>query len=108
MNMIERQLPQGDGAGRDADAAVKQIHPGEEGYTDAILGGARFEALPNGTVYGFVPGFDGVVATEATETTVRERLDTELDKWISFRQEEGLRLPIIKVPIPQEPVELQG
>ena len=43
---------------------------------------ARFETLEDGTIYGEIPGFDGVFACEKTVENCRDELEQVLEDWI--------------------------
>lgn len=43
---------------------------------------AQFEPLEDGTVYGEIPGFEGVLACEGTVELCRSELEQVLEDWI--------------------------
>jgi predicted RNase H-like HicB family nuclease len=65
-------------------------------YIHAAMRRARYEILPDDeTVYGEIPGFDGVYANAKTRKACREELQEVLEEWILLRVSKNLALPII-------------
>jgi predicted RNase H-like HicB family nuclease len=64
-------------------------------YIKAAMSEAQFESLPDGTVYGHIPGFEGVWATSTTEAACRRELQEVLEDWMLFRLKQGLPLPVV-------------
>jgi predicted RNase H-like HicB family nuclease len=57
---------------------------------------ARYEILPDdGTIYGEIPGFDGVYANADNLETCRDELEEVLGEWILLRTYKNLVLPIL-------------
>jgi hypothetical protein len=59
--------------------------------TQYVLGGmkkATYEVLPDGTFYGEIPGYRGVLANAPTLEECREELQEVLEGWVIL----GLRL----------------
>ena len=57
-------------------------------YVQAALRRARYERLDDGSVYGEIPGFQGVFASAETLEACQEQLRQVLEGWIVL----GLRL----------------
>jgi predicted RNase H-like HicB family nuclease len=57
---------------------------------------ARYEILPDdGTIYGEIPGLDGVYANADNLETCRDELEEVLGEWILLRTYKNLVLPIL-------------
>lgn len=66
-------------------------------YIRAAMGRAKYEILPDdATIYGEIPGFDGVYANAATLEACREELEEVLEEWILFRVAKNLSVPTVK------------
>ncbi len=65
-------------------------------YIQAAMARARFERLRDGTVYGHIPGFEGVWAHAPTEDACREELQDVLEEWIVVRLKHDLPLPVLE------------
>jgi predicted RNase H-like HicB family nuclease len=64
-------------------------------YIQAAMRQAQFERLPDGTIYGHIPGFQGVWANAATEVGCQQELQEVLEEWMIFRLKHDLALPVI-------------
>ncbi len=63
-------------------------------YIQAAMRHARYEILPDdGSYYGEIPGFRGVLANAHTLEDCREELQSVLEDWILVRVSKNLRLP---------------
>jgi predicted RNase H-like HicB family nuclease len=57
---------------------------------------AKYEILPDdGTIYGEIPGFDGVYANADNLETCRDELEEVLGEWILLRTYKNLVLPVL-------------
>lgn len=56
---------------------------------------AKFEMLPDGSIYGHIEGFEGVWASARTITACRRELQEVLEEWMLFRLKHNLPLPIV-------------
>lgn len=54
---------------------------------------AHYEILEDGTVYGEIPGFQGVYAQATTEEECREELQSALEGWIMLGLQLGHEIP---------------
>lgn len=64
-------------------------------YIEAAMKRAAYEAMEeDNTVYGEIPGFQGVWANANTEAECRVALQSALKDWILFRLSRGLTVPI--------------
>lgn len=65
-------------------------------YIQAALHGAKYEILPDdGSYYGEIPQFTGVLANAATLEDCRAQLAEVLEEWILFRLHNNLALPVV-------------
>jgi predicted RNase H-like HicB family nuclease len=65
-------------------------------YIRAAMHRARYEILPDdGSLYGEIPGFDGVYANAKTLEACREELEEVLEEWILLRVSKHLALPVV-------------
>lgn len=65
-------------------------------YIKAALRKAKYEILiDDKTLYGEIPGFDGVWANAATLEACRDELEEVMEEWILFRISRNLPLPIV-------------
>lgn len=62
-------------------------------YIDAAMLTAKFETLCDGTVYGEIPGLQGVYANEDTLEQCRDELQSALEGWIILGLELGHTIP---------------
>ena len=62
-------------------------------YVNAAMDHAQFETLEDGTVYGEIPGLQGVWSEAATITESREELEEVLKEWIDLRLARDLPIP---------------
>ena len=62
-------------------------------YLQAAMKHAVYELFEDGSYFGSIPGFRGVLANEATLEATREELLSVLEDWILFRITEKLELP---------------
>jgi len=65
------------------------------GYIKAAMREAQFENLPNGMIYGHIPGFEGVWANARDQASCRRELQEVLEEWMLFRLKHGLPLPVV-------------
>ena len=73
---------------------LAQLPATEAAYIQAALAQAVYEPLvPDRTIYGSVPGLQGVWANEATQDLCRDELASVIHDWITVRRQEGLSLP---------------
>ncbi len=57
---------------------------------------AKYEILPDdGSIYGEIPGFEGVYANVDNLEDCREELEDVLGEWILLRVYKNLSLPIV-------------
>ena len=66
--------------------------------TQYVLGAmkrATYEVLPDGTFYGEIPGFRGVLANAPTLEECREELQEVLEGWTKLGLRLGHELPIV-------------
>ena len=66
--------------------------------TQYVLGAmkrATYEVLPDGTFYGEIPGFRGVLANAPTLEECREELQEVLEGWTIVGLRLGHELPIV-------------
>lgn len=62
-------------------------------YIRAALRHATYEILEDGTIFGHIPGLDGVWADEKTLEECREELRSALEDWILFSLVNGFDIP---------------
>jgi len=56
---------------------------------------AKYEILPDdGSIYGEIPGFEGVYANADNLEDCREELEDVLGEWILLRAYKNLSLPV--------------
>jgi predicted RNase H-like HicB family nuclease len=63
------------------------------GYLHTALARAEYKILEDGTVFGSIPGFQGVWADEKTFTACHTELESALQDWVNYRLANGLDLP---------------
>ena len=62
-------------------------------YIESAMSLARYEELEDdGSVYGEIPGFDGVYANTDSMESCRTELREVLEEWILLRLSRGLEL----------------
>lgn len=66
------------------------------GYISAAMRRATYEILPDGTIYGQIPGFQGVYASADTLESCREQLQEVLEGWIVLGLHLGHALPEVE------------
>ena len=65
-------------------------------YLKAAMQRARYEILSDdGTYYGEIPGFEGVLANASTLEACRDQLEEVLEDWILIGISEHHELPIV-------------
>ena len=64
-------------------------------YVQGAMKKATYEVLPDGTFYGEIPGFRGVLANTPTLEECREELQEVLEGWIIVGLRMGHELPIV-------------
>lgn len=63
-------------------------------YLQAAMRHAKYEILSDdGSYYGEIPGFSGVLANSTNLEDCREQLEEVLEEWVFFRVSRGLPLP---------------
>ncbi len=62
-------------------------------YLQAAMRRAVYEQFEDGTYFGSIPGFRGVIANEATLEATRTELVEVLEDWVLYRIAEKLDLP---------------
>ncbi len=62
-------------------------------YLHAAMCKASYEILPDGSVYGEIPGFEGVIANTPKLEECREQLLEVLEEWIFLGIHLGHSLP---------------
>ncbi len=72
---------------------LARLDPTEAAYLQAALNRATYEELDNGTIYGVVPGLQGVWANETTQALCCDELASVLHGWIMLHQEDGTPIP---------------
>jgi len=65
-------------------------------YIRAAMKRAVFEKLKDGTIYGRIPGFQGVWANAKTESACRRELQDVLEGWIILSLKRNLPLPVVE------------
>ena len=65
-------------------------------YIRAAMRRAKFETLPDDkSIYGEIPGFQGVWANASRLDECRLELQEVLEEWMLVRLHDGLSLPVI-------------
>jgi len=65
-------------------------------YLAAAMKRAKYEILPDdGTHYGEIPGFQGVLANAPELEECRNILEEVLEDWLLFRISRGLSVPVV-------------
>lgn len=64
-------------------------------YIHAAMGIATFEELDDGTVYGSIPGLQGVWSNDDTAESAKAELEEVLEEWIALRLSRNLPIPAI-------------
>jgi len=64
-------------------------------YLQAAMRHATYKILEDGTYYGEIPGFRGVLANAETLEDCREQLQEVLEDWILVGVRLGHRLPVV-------------
>jgi predicted RNase H-like HicB family nuclease len=54
-------------------------------YITATVAGTEYKVLDDGSVFGEIPGFQGVWANAAAEAACRTELRSVLDGWLTLR-----------------------
>jgi len=64
-------------------------------YIRSAMKRAKYEILPDdGSIYGEIPGFEGVYANADNLEDCREELEDVLGEWILLRVYKNLSLPV--------------
>jgi predicted RNase H-like HicB family nuclease len=64
-------------------------------YIRSTMKRAKYEILPDdGSIYGEIPGFEGVYANADNLEDCREELEDVLGEWILLRVYKNLPLPV--------------
>ncbi|MBI4672876.1 MAG: type II toxin-antitoxin system HicB family antitoxin [Chloroflexi bacterium] len=64
-------------------------------YIRAAMRHAKYEILEDGTFFGTIPGFQGVLANQATLEECRDELQSVLEDWILLGLRFGDSLPVV-------------
>jgi predicted RNase H-like HicB family nuclease len=65
-------------------------------YLSAAMKRAKYEMLSDdGTYYGEIPGFQGVLANAPDLEECRNQLEEVLEEWLLFRISRGLSVPVV-------------
>ncbi len=64
-------------------------------YIRAAMKKAVYEILEDGTYYGEIPGFQGVLANSTSLEDCRDQLQEVLEEWILLGVKLGHQLPIV-------------
>ena len=65
-------------------------------YLAAAMKRAKYEILPDdGTYYGEIPGFQGVLANAPELEECRNTLEEVLEEWLVFGLSRGLPIPVV-------------
>jgi predicted RNase H-like HicB family nuclease len=65
-------------------------------YIEAAMKKAKYEILSDdNTIYGYIPGFDGVYANTEDLETCRGELKEVLEEWIMLGISRHLSLPVV-------------
>jgi predicted RNase H-like HicB family nuclease len=65
-------------------------------YLAAAMKRARYEILSDdGTYYGEIPGFQGVLANAPDLEECRNTLEEVLEEWLLFSLSRGLPIPVV-------------
>lgn len=75
-------------------------------YMDKAMRHAQFKRLEDGTIFGSIPGFQGVWADAATEDACRIELREALEGWIRLGIAKHDELPMLPRHGPQQ--EMRG
>ncbi len=67
----------------------------EAAYIRVALAQAVYESLDDGTIYGAIPGLQGVWADRATQEQCARELASALHDWITAHHEQGSPIPIL-------------
>ena len=66
-------------------------------YVRGAMHQARYEILTDdGSIYGEIPGFDGVYANARTVEACRDELQEVLEEWMLLRISRNLPLPTVE------------
>lgn len=81
-------------------------------YIQAAMAKAKYEILEDdGTYFGRIPGFKGVIANADTLEACREELRSVLEDWILLGIRFGDRLPVVdglRIRLPRVPRKAAG
>lgn len=64
-------------------------------YIAAAMERAEFKRLGDGTIFGEIPGIQGVWSNAGDQDAAREELREVLEDWIVFRLSDNKRIPPI-------------
>jgi predicted RNase H-like HicB family nuclease len=65
-------------------------------YIEAAMKKAKYEILSDdNTIYGYIPGFDGVYANAEDLETCRSELKEVLEEWIMLGISRHIPLPVV-------------
>lgn len=67
----------------------------EAAYIQVALAQAVYESLDDGTIYGAIPGLQGVWADRGTQEQCARELASALHDWITAHQEQGSPIPTL-------------
>ena len=85
-------------AEHDMDLGVPEILQAEQRrarYIAQAMARAKYKALEDGTVFGEIPGFQGVWANAATAAASRTQLRSVLDGWLTLRLNWHDPIPVV-------------
>lgn len=75
--------------------ALADVSPQMAAYIRAALAQAQYETLPDdGTIYGSIPGFQGVWANAPDQATCQVELAEVLADWLTLRLDWRLPVPV--------------
>lgn len=64
-------------------------------YLDKAMQKAQYEHIEDGTYFGKIPGFTGVLANTTTMQACREELREVLEGWILLNIADNTPLPVV-------------
>lgn len=65
-------------------------------YIDAAMRRAVYKAFNDGTIYGEIPGIQGVYANEPTQEACEQELASVLDGWLQLRIKLQRPIPVVE------------
>ena len=64
-------------------------------YITSSMNNAIYETLEDGTIYGSIPGFQGVWANTNSKKECHQELQEVLEEWILFKTRHNHPLPVV-------------